>query len=146
MPESSYWFYKFERLLIRYVQAGQKLFTINCLHFVEVNFMRQDLMMMYRRNLGSLPQNTLAGLLWDIIADTAQYFSTYNSTKDFTATSQRNIPMSFLGTKRSLLSMNQRSATAYTKYWLMVLTPHGGGRHQGLGKSRQELEYDRDRQ
>lgn len=64
-------FNRFERLLIRYVQAGQQLFTVNYSHFIEVNFMRQDLMMMYRRNLGSLPQNTLAGLLWDIIADAA---------------------------------------------------------------------------
>jgi len=73
-PAIPFEFDKFERLLIRYIKVGQNLFTIHCPHFIEVNHIRQELMMMYRRNVWNLPKNTIAGLLWDIVADSAQFF------------------------------------------------------------------------
>ena len=72
-PAISANFDKFERLLICYIKAGQRLFTTHCLYFIEVNHIRQELMMMYRRNLGHLPENTIAGLIWDIVTDASQF-------------------------------------------------------------------------
>ena len=143
-PSPPFEFDKFERLLIRYVLSGRRLFTVHCPHFISCNFLRQDLMLVYRRNLGSLLRNTLVGLMWDIIADSAQFFSTYTSSADFNATPQRNMPLSFMGTRRSLLSMNQHSAPLDTpSCWLVPVQLPGGPHYPGLGKTRQQQEGER---
>jgi len=123
-------FDKFERLIVRYKKAGQNLFTIHCPHFIEVNYIQQELMMIYRRNVGNLPKNTITGLLWDIVADSAQLFYNFTSVEDFNTTLQLNIPISTLSMRGSLLSVNLHVATIGTpKHWLTI-------RVEGLGLKR----------
>ena len=99
-------FDQFDRLLIRYIRVGQCMFTRHCQHFTEVNYIRQELMMMYKRNTGHLPSNISMGLLWDIITDAAQFFFTFTSEADFATTPQENMPTSMLSVRRSILSAN----------------------------------------
>ena len=138
-PSVVFDFEKFDKLMIRYVKSGQKLFTERCAHFVECNSMRQVLMLMYRRNLGHLPPNTIAGLLWDVVADSAQFFYTFPSAEEFNATPQRNMPSSQLAVRYNLLSANLHVAAMDTpKAWLVAPPIFHGGKQQGLGRSRQE--------
>ena len=99
-------FEKFERLLVRYGKAGKILFGKKCKHFLEVARLRQELMLMYRRNMGYLSPAAIAGLIWDIITDAAQFFYTFPSEAEFLADPQQEMPKSRLAVRRSLLSAN----------------------------------------
>lgn len=67
-------FEKIERLLVRYIKAGQSLFTKKCKYFLEVNRLHQELLIMYEMNKGHLSQAAIAVLMCDIIVDVAQFF------------------------------------------------------------------------
>ena len=116
-------FDQFERLLRRYVIAGRALFGEQCDHFVEVTRMKQELMLLYRRNGGSLPANTIASLLWDITADAAQFFSTYPTDGEYNMTPPEGMPKSNLAVRRSLISANIHMQSLDTPVsWLPALS------------------------
>jgi len=73
----------FDRLISRYICAGQLLFTRRCHHSQEVTRMKEELLLIYSRNGGHLAQGTIAGLCWDIIADSAQFFNTFSTEEEF---------------------------------------------------------------
>ena len=93
--------------------------------------------MMYRRNIGHLPANTIDGLPWNIVADSAQIFYNFNSAEDVNAMPQVNMPASNLAVRRSLLTLNMHIASMDTpKHWLVVIPPTGDSKN-ALGRSRQ---------
>ena len=100
--------------------------------------------MMYRRNVGNLPKNTIAGLLWDIVADTSQFFCTLTSEEDYNATPQVNMPVSTLLVKRSILSEIFHLDSIDTPKYQLPRVPTGVGDKNVLGRTRQQqLDYDR---
>ena len=61
-------------------------------------------MYVYRRNGGSISRNYIAGLLWDIVIDVAQYFYTSPNANEF-ATND-NHPQTIFYFRESLVSEN----------------------------------------
>ena len=117
-------FDQFERLLVRYIKAGTILFTKQCDHFLEVARLRQELMLMYRRNMGYLSPSAIAGLVWDIVADAAQFFYTFPLEAEFLMDPQLDMPQSRLKVRRSLLSANIHTPAADTPAtWLPRVIP-----------------------
>ena len=104
-------------------------------------------MLNYRRNMGSLPQNTIAGLLRDITTDATQFLYTFPLAEDWKANPQRNMPASQLSVRRSLLSANTHISSIDTpKGWLKNSPPQlpPGGGVNTLGHTHQQ-QYDEDR-
>ena len=101
---------------------------------------KQELMVMYRRNLETLPAHIIAGLLWDVTVDATQFFYTFPSEEDFRGSPQRNIPVSQLSVRRSFLGSNIHIASLDTpKGWLLVVVPYlpQGVGDNALGLTRQ---------
>ena len=129
------------RLLVWYIRVGLWLFGPHCQHFIEVKMVKQELMRMYCRNAGQLPAGTITGIMWDIVVNAAQFFYTFPSDANFTANPQRNIPVSTLSIKRSLLSANLHIAALDTpKRWLPPLVPYtpSPGGNNALEHTRQQ--------
>lgn len=68
---------KVERLLSRFIKSWHILFICSCHHFQEVVHMKQEFLLMFRRNGGHLPASTIVSLVWDIITDSVQFFYTF---------------------------------------------------------------------
>jgi len=111
-------------LLRCYISAGHFLFTARCEHFVEVVRIRQELILMFRRNRGMLSAKNVATLLWDITADAAQYFYTFPSSAQFAIVPPEGMPTSNLLVRRSLLSANIHiSSVDKPQRWLALPPP-----------------------
>jgi len=106
---------------------------------------KQELMGMYRQNAGQLPAGTIAGIMWDIVVDVAQFFYTFPSNGDFSANPQQNMPASTLSVKRSLLSANLHIAALNNpKRWLPTVVPYTtyNGGNNALGYTRQQQQRE----
>ena len=100
--------------------------------------------MTYPRNVGSLSKNTIAGLLWDIVADSAQFMYTFTSADDFNATPQLNMPVSNLSVRRILLSANLHVTSIDTPRHCLTKIPTGGVNKNSLSRTQQQqVDYDR---
>ena len=120
-------FDSFERLLRWYIQTLLILFGKYCPHYLEVIWLQQEIMMMYRRNAGSLLAAVIAGLIWDLVTDTAQYFYTFPTEIKFQADPQEEISTSNLAVQRSLLLANIHISSSDTPSSLIPrVIPHAG--------------------
>jgi len=73
----------------------------------------------FQRNTGTLPPVTIASLLWDDVADTAQFFYTFPTETELLMDPQVNMPASNLQVRRHLLSANMHIASMDTpQRWL----------------------------
>jgi len=70
----------------------RKIFGGRCGHLLEVIQIKQELLLMYQRNGGYLSPKDIAGIIWEIMADAVQYFSTYASPEDFAVDRQQGMP------------------------------------------------------
>ena len=91
-------------LLIQYIRSGRRLFTQNNRHLQEVQYIKIELMYVYRRNGGYISSNYIAGLLWYILIDTAQYLYTFLTESDIKTND--NLPQKRLYCRESLVSAN----------------------------------------
>jgi len=99
------------------------LFTARCEHSVEVARIRQELMLMFRRNKGILSAKNVATLLWNITADAAQYFYNFPTLAQFTIILPEGMPTSNLSVWRSLLSVNMHISSVDTPHRWLTLPP-----------------------
>jgi len=80
-------------------------------------------MLMFRRNKGMLSVKNVATLLWDIMADAAQYFYTIPSSAQYTIITLEGMPTSNLSVRRSLLSANMYILSVDTPQRWIALPP-----------------------
>jgi len=107
-----------------YITARRSLFTERCPHFVEVVRIRQELMLIFRRNMGLMSQNNISSLVWDIVADADHFFYTFPTADQFEILPPEDILTSNLGVKRSLFPVNMVIPASDTpKRWIIQLTP-----------------------
>ena len=87
--------------------------------------------------MGKVPPNTVASLVWDVVADAAQFFNIFPTEEEFSSSSCAGMPESNLSVQRSMLSVNIHVPSIYTpNRWLTAfqpssrverVRPHNGG-------------------
>lgn len=96
----------------------------NCHHFMVEIMMKQELQIMFRRNTSTLPTIIITSLVWGLVTDAVQLFSTYLAEEKIVDIRQLTIHMSNLEVHHSLLLDNLHLPPLDTpSRWLPQMKP-----------------------